>query len=112
LRSVILDALTSTTEPVRTANQRLSPIATGCASPDILNPWYWTSIGLLYMDFVLKNAPRLAFHFPKTLIAALLRCSGVAHSGGRLLALVILDSSLRYCSERPSCFMRSSIAYA
>jgi hypothetical protein len=49
LRSVILDALTSTTEPVRTANQRLSPVATGCASPDILNPLYWTSIGLLYM---------------------------------------------------------------
>src|SRR5215510_6696100 len=44
--------------------------------------------------------------------AALARCSGVAHSGGRFLARVILSSSFWYRSDCPSCFIRSSIAYA
>jgi hypothetical protein len=41
-------------------------------------------------------------YFPNALSAALLRCSGVAHSLGRFFALVILESSFRYRSERPS----------
>jgi membrane associated rhomboid family serine protease len=51
-----------------------------------------------------------ASYFRNALSAAVLRCSGVAHSAGNCLALVILESSSRYCSDRPSCFMRSSIA--
>ena len=49
-------------------------------------------------------------YFPKAFIAALLRCSGVAHSGGRFCAFVIFKSSLLYRSKRPSFFIWSSIA--
>ena len=49
-------------------------------------------------------------YFPKAFNAALLRCSGVAHSGGRFCAFVIFKSSLLYRSKRPSFFIWSSIA--
>ena len=49
-------------------------------------------------------------YFLKAFNAALLRCSGVAHSGGRFCAFVIFKSSLLYRSKRPSFFIWSSIA--
>ena len=55
---------------------------------------------------------RHLIYFPIALSAALLRCSAVAHSGGKLSSLEIFASSFIYRSERPSCLIRSSMAYA
>jgi hypothetical protein len=47
------------------------------------------------LHIVLVRLSRCSYYFPKTLIAALLCCSGVAHSGGRLLAFGFWNYVLR-----------------